>query len=65
MKISVSKRKTQADGSVQDYALEKVNNLEHYFPDGIISVDIVLDSVRDSQIVEIVAHLVRKKIIKA
>jgi len=65
MKISVSKRRTQVSEAIQTYALDKVENLGHYFPDGIISVDVVFDSVKESQIVELVAHLVRKKIIKA
>ena len=65
MKISVSKRRTQASEIQLEHALGKVENLEHYFPDGIFSLDVVLDSEKERQIVEIVAHLVRKKTIKA
>lgn len=65
MKISVAKRRTQSGDALQDYAIEKVENLNHYFPDGIISVDVVLDAEKGREIVELVAHLIRKKIIKA
>ena len=65
MKISVSKRRTQASETQLEHALGKVENLEHYFPEGIISLDVVLDSESTRQTVELVAHLVRKKIIKA
>lgn len=49
--------------ALRDYAISKVEALERYF-DGIVSVDIVMDVQRERQIVEMVAHLIKKKIAK-
>jgi ribosomal subunit interface protein len=65
MKISVAKRRTQSGDALQEYAIEKIEHLNHYFPDGIISVDVVLDAEKGREIVGLVAHLIRRKIIKA
>ena len=65
MKINISNRRPQFSEAVKQYVLEKVGHLEHYFPNGVISVDVVLDAEKDRQIVELVAHLIRKKIVKS
>ena len=54
----------QASEALRSYAVEKVSHLSHYF-DRIISIDIVLDSQKERQICELVAHLIRKKRVKA
>jgi len=63
MKIRVAERHMEASEALRDYAISKVEALERYF-DGIVSVDIVMDVQRERQIVEMVAHLIKKKIAK-
>ncbi len=46
------------------YAISKVEALSRYF-DGIISVDIIMDVEKERQIVEMVAHLIKRKVAKA
>ncbi len=65
MKITVAMRRTEVSEALRQYALDKIEHLNHYFPKGMISVDVVFDAERGRQIVEMVAHLIRKKIIKA
>lgn len=55
----------QAGEALHNYVVGKVEHLGRYFEDGIISVDVVLDSEKNREICELVAHLVRKKIVKA
>jgi putative sigma-54 modulation protein len=50
--------------ALSDYAVSKVSPLSKYF-DGIISIDIVMDVEKESQIVELVAHLIKRKTGKA
>lgn len=50
--------------ALRDYAVSKVEGLSRYF-DGIISVDIIMDVEKERQIVEMIAHLIKKKIVKA
>ena len=50
--------------ALNKYAVSKVEALSRYF-DGIISADIVMDVEKERQIVEIVAHLVKRKVVKA
>ena len=54
----------QASDALRAYAVEKASHLGHYF-DRIIGIDIVLDSQKERQICELVAHLIRKKRVKA
>ncbi len=63
MKIRVAERHMEVSKVLRDYAISKVEALERYF-DGIVSVDIVMDVQRERQIVEMVAHLIKKKIAK-
>ena len=65
MKITVTDRRDQASDDLQEYVLSKVEPLERFFVDGVISVDAVLDTEGNQQTCELVAHLVRKKVIKA
>lgn len=65
MKITVTDRRAQTSDALQEYVLDKVEPLERFFVDGIISVDVVLDAEGNSQTCELVGHLVRKKVIKA
>ncbi|MEM4414037.1 MAG: ribosome-associated translation inhibitor RaiA [Candidatus Caldarchaeum sp.] len=64
MKIRVSERHMAESEALNKYAVSKVEALSRYF-DGIISVDIVMDVEKERQIVEIVAHLVKRKVAKA
>ncbi len=64
MKIRVSERHMAESEALNQYAVEKVEALSRYF-DGIVSVDIVMDVEKERQIVEIVAHLVKRKVAKA
>lgn len=63
MKIRVAERHMEVGAALRDYAVSKVEALERYF-DGIISVDIVMDVQRERQIVDMVAHLIKKKTAK-
>ncbi|MFB6285226.1 MAG: ribosome hibernation-promoting factor, HPF/YfiA family [Candidatus Bipolaricaulia bacterium] len=65
MKINITDRRAHSSDALQEYVLDKVEPLERFFVDGIISVDVVLDTEGNSQICELVGHLVRKKIVKA
>lgn len=65
MKINVTDRRAQKSDALQEYVLDKVEPLERFFVDGIISVDVVLDAEGNSQTCELIGHLVRKKIVKA
>jgi len=64
MKIRVSERHMAVSDALRDYAVSKVEGLGRYF-DGIISVDIIMDVEKERQIVEMIAHLIKKKIVKA
>lgn len=64
MKIRVSERHMAESEALNQYATEKVEALSRFF-DGIVSVDIVMDVEKERQIVEIVAHLVKRKVVKA
>jgi putative sigma-54 modulation protein len=50
--------------TVKEYVLKKVDSLSRYF-DQIISVDAVLDVERGRHRVELIGHLVNRKIVKA
>ncbi|MBI1729430.1 ribosome-associated translation inhibitor RaiA [Candidatus Acetothermia bacterium] len=65
MKISISKRRSKVSEALQRHVLEKVEQIERHFPNGVITVDIVLDAEKGRQIVEMVAHLIRKKVVRA
>ena len=65
MKITVTDRRVQASESIQEYVLDKVEPLERFFVDGIISIDVVLDTEGNNQTCELIGHLVRKKTVKA
>lgn len=64
MKISIAGRHVELNDTLRDYALSKVESLQRYH-DGIISVDINLELEKNRNIVDIVAHLVRRKVAKA
>ncbi|OGF52985.1 MAG: ribosomal subunit interface protein [Candidatus Fraserbacteria bacterium RBG_16_55_9] len=65
MKITLAERHMQASEALRSYAVAKVEHLSRYFNDGIISVDVMLEAEKERQICELVAHLIRKKILKA
>lgn len=54
----------QASEALRRHVVSKVEHLDRYF-DGIISVEVVLESEKARQICELVAHLIRKKVLKA
>lgn len=64
MEIRVVQRRKEWGAELQEYATNKVQHLSRYY-DAIISVDIVFDVERELQICELMAHLARKKIVKA
>ncbi len=64
MKITVAERHRPVSEALRSYAVGKVEHLSRYF-DGIITVDVVLDIEKERQICELVAHLVKKKTLKA
>ncbi len=64
MKINVTERNIQVSDALRDYAVAKVRKLGRYF-NGIISVDITLEVEKERQLCEIVAHLIKNKIVKA
>ena len=64
MKIRVAERHMAVSQALSDYAVTKVSSLSKYF-DGIISIEIVMNVEKESQIVELVAHLIKRKTAKA
>ncbi|MGC9529708.1 MAG: ribosome hibernation-promoting factor, HPF/YfiA family [Candidatus Bipolaricaulaceae bacterium] len=64
MKVRIVERYDSDSNSVKDYALRKVDGLSRYF-DQIISIEIVLDVEHERHKVDMVGHLVNRKIIKA
>ncbi len=64
MKITITERHMQPSRELQEYALSKVQHLEHYF-EGIVSVEIILDEEKERKICELVAHFVRRKMVMA
>ena len=64
MEIKVVERHREWGAEIRDHAIAKVRSLSHYY-DGIISVDIVFDLAGERQSCELIAHLARKKIVKA
>ncbi|MDW8329943.1 MAG: ribosome-associated translation inhibitor RaiA, partial [Candidatus Bipolaricaulota bacterium] len=64
MKISISERHMPESTALNEYALSKIEPLARYF-DGIISVHVVMDVEKERHIVDLVAHLVRGKVVKA
>jgi len=64
MKITVAERHVSVSEALRTHAVAKVEHLSRYF-DGIISVDVVLEAEKERQICELVAHLIKKKVLKA
>jgi|GEM_PF-989636 len=64
MKIRVSERHTKLRPAVRQNIKDKLEGLERYF-DRTISIDAIVEEEKDHFIVRLVAHLMRKKIIKA
>lgn len=64
MKINVKERNIEVNESLRDYAVTKVGGLSRYF-DGIISVDVTLKVEKEREIAEVIAHLIKNKIVKA
>lgn len=64
MKIHVSERHMAESQALNEYAISKIEPLSKYF-DGIISVDVIMSVEKECQIVEMKAHLIKRKIVKA
>ncbi len=64
MKIRISERHTKVSPAIRQNVKDKIEGLERYF-DRIISIDAMIEGERDHFVVRLVAHVVRKKIIKA
>jgi putative sigma-54 modulation protein len=63
MKITIAGRHVELTDTLRGYVLSKVEGLER-FHDGIINVDINLGLEKNRNTVDMVAHLVRRKIVK-
>jgi putative sigma-54 modulation protein len=64
MKIRVSERHIHLRSEVRQGIKDKLEGLERYF-DRIISIDAMVEKQKDHFIVRLVAHVVRKKTLKA
>lgn len=64
MKIRISERHTKLSPAIRQTIKEKIEGLERYF-DRIISIDAIIEGEKDHFIARMVAHVVRKKVIKA
>jgi len=64
VKVRIVERYDSDSGAVKEYVLKKVDGLSRYF-DQIISVDAILEVERGRHKVELIGHLVNRKIIKA
>lgn len=64
MKIRVSERHTKLRPAVRQSLVEKLEGLERYF-DRILSIEAVVEEEKNHFIVRLLAHLVRKKVVKA
>jgi putative sigma-54 modulation protein len=64
MKITITERHMQPSQELRDYVISKVEHLGRYF-EGIISVEIILDEEKERKICELVAHVVRRKMVVA
>lgn len=63
MKVSIAGRHVELNENLRNYVLSKVEGLDRYH-DGIINVDINLGIEKSRNIVDIVAHLPRRKVLK-
>jgi len=64
VKVRIVERYNSESDTVKEYVLKKVDSLSRYF-DQIISIDAVLEVERGRHRVELVGHLVNRKIVKA
>lgn len=64
MKVKIEERHMEQSDPLREYAISKAESLQKFF-DGIISVEVTMDVEKERRIVEIMAHLINKKIIKA
>lgn len=64
MKVRIVERYNSDSDTVKQYVLKKLDGLSRYF-DQIISIDAYLDVERGRHKVELIGHLVNKKIVKA
>lgn len=64
MKINVTERNIEISEALRDYTVTKVRKLGRYF-DGIVSVDVTLQVEKERECCEMVAHLIKNKIVKA
>jgi len=64
MKVKIEERHMEQSEPLRDYAISKAGELEKYF-NGIISVEITLDVEKERRLVNILAHLINKKVAKA
>lgn len=63
MRISIAGRHVELNDTLREYVLSKVEGLERYH-DGIIDVDINLGIEKNRNIVDMIAHLVPRKVVK-
>lgn len=63
MRITIAGRHVELTDAIRNYVLSKVEGLERYH-DGIIAVDVNLGLEKSRNTADLVAHLVRRKMIK-
>lgn len=64
MKIHIAERHMPESKALNEYALSKIEALQRYF-DGIISAHVVMGVEKERHIIDLLAHLIRGKIVKA
>jgi len=64
VKVRIVERYNSDSDTVKQYVLKKVDGLSRYF-DQIVSIDAILEVERGRHKVELVGHLVNRKIVKA
>ncbi|RLE28504.1 ribosome-associated translation inhibitor RaiA [Candidatus Acetothermia bacterium] len=64
MKVRIVERYDSESDAVKEYVLKKVDGLSRYF-DQIVSIDATLEVERGRHKVELLGHLVNRKIVKA
>ncbi len=63
MKINLTSRHIELPEPLREYLISKLEGLERFY-ERIISVDVNLDNEKSRQIIDIVAHLPKRKVLK-
>jgi len=63
MKINLTSRHVELREPLREYLISKLEGLERFY-ERIISIDVNLDNEKSRQIIDIVAHLPKRKVLK-